>query len=697
MIVHCEGCESGFRVDEHLIKPTGSKLRCSKCRHVFVAYPPPAQADEAEEPLMLNDALPAEETAPGPAEVPGIDSKTDKVSGEDSELLNVEGLLADEPPLKETSAASAIDAELDLDLGPAAPAEAGDTLPGLDELDIDLSMLEATTETAEAVPEKGAPPAELELDLDLDAVGLESSETGAAAGDGGGMTPAPEAEVPAADSSSALLDELNFDLEMADAQTTTLSRDTAASATSSDTDEIDISDLEDMLDGQRSIPAAPAPAAKKRIALDQEPEGVSSVDIPQKTDTLDLGTIAEELETTGTLDSAAGEDGLELQLDLDPGTGPSPVEASAEASAEADELDFSDISDMLEQEAKPAAASAGESLEDVDLVIEDTPATATSSDEDLMLDLEALLDEGRSPASAGKPDEASEVLDLDIVPAEDAPGSSTDLEIELEAEPDAAPPVNRPSGAAVGKASLAAAARGAVAATDNFSTDEFTNSGATSVLEPAPVAETTAAPKRPKVKPRRGGSRKPLLAVLGVLVLCVVAALTLPRSLGINIPYLSDLKIPYLSDMDIEIPFIGNIFKSEPEDRAGALKLALARESMAAEFVTNPSAGSLCVVKGQVRNTYSQPRSRIRVTVKLYKAGNTVIKTATVFAGNMLTKQELSSLSLIAIDARLKNSAGTNNMNMGVKPGQSVPFMAVFSNLPAGVDEYSAEVAGSTP
>ena len=694
MIVHCEGCESGFRVDEHLIKPTGSKLRCSKCRHVFVAYPP-AQADEAEEPLILNDALPAEETAPGPAEASGIDSKTDKVSGADLELLNIEGLLADEPPLKETSAASAIDAELDLDLAPAAAAEVGDTLPGLDELDIDLSMLEATTETAEVVRGKGAPPAELELDLDLDSVGLEGSETGAAAGDGGGMKPAPEAEVQATDSSSALLDELNFDLEMADAQTTTLSRDTGASATSSDTDEIDISDLEDMLDGQRSIQAAPAPAAKKGIALDLEPEGVSSVDIPQKTDTLDLGMIAEDLEMTGTSDSAAREDGLELQLDLDSETGPSPVEASAEASAEADELDFSDISDMLEQEAKPVAASAGDSQEEVDLVIEDTPATAAGSDEDLMLDLEALLDEGRSPASAGKPDEASEVLDLDIVPAEDAPGSSTDLEIELEAEPDVTPPVNRPPGAAGAKASAAAANRGA--ATDNFSTDEFTNAGATSVLEPAPVAETTAAPKPAAVKPRRRGSRKPLLAVLGVLVLCVVAALALPRSLGINIPYLSDLKIPYLSDMDIEIPFIGNIFKSEPEDRAGALKLALARESMAAEFVANPSAGSLCVVNGQVRNTYSHPRSRIRVTVKLYKAGNIVVKTATVFAGNMLTKQELSSLSLIAIDARLKNSTGTNNMNMGIKPGQSVPFMAVFSNLPPGVDEYSAEVAGSTP
>ena len=134
---------------------------------------------------------------------------------------------------------------------------------------------------------------------------------------------------------------------------------------------------------------------------------------------------------------------------------------------------------------------------------------------------------------------------------------------------------------------MAAASRAAVAATDDFSTDEFTSAGATgatNVLEPAPVAEPAAKKKPAAAKPRRAGSRKPLLAVLGVLVLAV-AALTLPRSLGINIPFLSDLQIPNLSEMGIEIPFIGNIFKSEPEDRAGGLKLALVPEGIAAEFV----------------------------------------------------------------------------------------------------------------
>ena len=163
MIVHCEGCESGFHVDEHLIKPTGSKLRCSKCRHVFIAYPP-APADEAEEPLILSDALPAAETAPGPAEMSDIDSKLDEVfseaAGEEPELLDVADLLADEAPLKGAIKAGDIGADLDLDLAPAVAADAGDTLPGLDELEIDLSMLDGTAETAAAPQGKSAPQSE---------------------------------------------------------------------------------------------------------------------------------------------------------------------------------------------------------------------------------------------------------------------------------------------------------------------------------------------------------------------------------------------------------------------------------------------------------------------------------------------------------------------------------------------------------
>ena len=40
MIIHCESCQSKFMLDSSLVKPTGSKVRCSKCRKTFKVYPP---------------------------------------------------------------------------------------------------------------------------------------------------------------------------------------------------------------------------------------------------------------------------------------------------------------------------------------------------------------------------------------------------------------------------------------------------------------------------------------------------------------------------------------------------------------------------------------------------------------------------------------------------------------------------------
>ena len=40
MIIPCKSCQSTFRLDSNLVKPNGSKVKCSKCRVVFKVYPP---------------------------------------------------------------------------------------------------------------------------------------------------------------------------------------------------------------------------------------------------------------------------------------------------------------------------------------------------------------------------------------------------------------------------------------------------------------------------------------------------------------------------------------------------------------------------------------------------------------------------------------------------------------------------------
>ena len=54
MIISCNECDSSFEVDDNLIKEAGSKVRCSKCNSVFVAYPQPLDSDDGDD-LGLED------------------------------------------------------------------------------------------------------------------------------------------------------------------------------------------------------------------------------------------------------------------------------------------------------------------------------------------------------------------------------------------------------------------------------------------------------------------------------------------------------------------------------------------------------------------------------------------------------------------------------------------------------------------
>jgi predicted Zn finger-like uncharacterized protein len=746
MIVMCEGCETSFQVEDRMIKPTGSKVRCSKCRHVFVAYP--AAAADTEEPLTLQEELPAAGASEDTAGLREIDSQLDALfredaSGEDGtgsaatepELLNVDDLLAGDTPTTGALKAETLgdDLELDLDLGlsleeapeegmtegkppqqdaaagagepsidfsmdlePSAQAEPEESLPALEELEISLDDLDRLDEAmkpaaVEAPPQADAQSAELELDLDLEALASESADaTPGVAADaelGAVLEPAAAGAKPAA-LPVGLKDDANLELDLS-ASETPVAQSAGAGPKPAGEDTLDLSDLEAMLEGEGMGGASKPTAATDGIDLE-----------------LDLGA--------AVLDEAKGGDMQELDLTAiagAPEAGPAPADTAADA------LDFSDISGILDEK-PPAIAAAGaeKPAEELDLVFDDEPQAAavkteptppSQLQEELMLDLETLLeaDEEKKPETQKTAAEVTDELDLEFA-AGSGRDEAGDLEIEIEPVDEGVEDrsaVGRPAAtaavavaAAAGATAMAARSGKTTAVTDDFSTDEFTQAGmtgATDLLEPE--AAKAAAPKAQKARApqRSGGLRKLLLTAVGLLVLGI-AALVIPRSLGIHVPYLSDVDIPYLSDL--EIPFLGKIFQSEPEDTAGNLKIAPVPESVNAEFVDNAGAGRLCVIKGQVRNAYDHPRSFIRVTAKLYDKNKTVAKTATVYVGNVLSRQELAGQDLAAISARFKNKTGTNNLNVGVKPGMSVPFMVVFDALPANLDEYSVEVAGSS-
>ncbi len=404
MIVNCEGCESGFHVDERLLKPGGSKVRCSKCRHVFVVYPPPPPIDDSEEPLVLSEEMaPAGEGAVD-ADMASIAAKLDEIfddapapdptpTAEVPEMLDVADLLAEEPdePVDPAAEKGALDLDLDLslDAGTAAEAEsatqppaagapaeeeidfnldlapagktsdtAGD-LPDLDELELDLSALEAAVDDAAPAPEaeaesEGAAGQDLELNLDFEVPGRESAAAGmAAAAEAAGQNAAgPSSE----DLSLDLINELNLDLDSAsEATTTTLSKNGEKSNPLSKTDQINLEDLESLIDDLEPVAAEPADT-EPVFEAQAEPASAEAQEI-------DLSFLNDAGDETPAPPAAA-----KAALPEPVGTaGPQTLGVS-------DELDFSDLSNILEGE-QPQEKRAKE-ISDIELVLDDAAPAA---------------------------------------------------------------------------------------------------------------------------------------------------------------------------------------------------------------------------------------------------------------------------------------------------------------------------------
>jgi len=49
MIVTCASCLTKYHLDDSRISEKGSKVRCSRCKHVFYVFPPPEKKEEVEE------------------------------------------------------------------------------------------------------------------------------------------------------------------------------------------------------------------------------------------------------------------------------------------------------------------------------------------------------------------------------------------------------------------------------------------------------------------------------------------------------------------------------------------------------------------------------------------------------------------------------------------------------------------------
>jgi predicted Zn finger-like uncharacterized protein len=126
MIITCENCHTSYNLDDSLLDPAGSRVRCTNCGHVFLVQPPPeVQPPADDEPV---DAL-GEGTSDRTFEAPA------PVGTESSEF----DFQPPDTPERDERDALALDLDLDLDFGEPEHGVAART-DDLEELELDLNL-----------------------------------------------------------------------------------------------------------------------------------------------------------------------------------------------------------------------------------------------------------------------------------------------------------------------------------------------------------------------------------------------------------------------------------------------------------------------------------------------------------------------------------------------------------------------------
>ena len=154
-----------------------------------------------------------------------------------------------------------------------------------------------------------------------------------------------------------------------------------------------------------------------------------------------------------------------------------------------------------------------------------------------------------------------------------------------------------------------------------------------------------------------------------------------------------------LKSFDVKIPFL-EFLTGAPKPatiESGNLRITLLDQLIKGEFVENSTCGHLFVIKGTVRNDYSEARSFIMIKGVLYSKSGDAVQHKTVYCGNTLSETDLQALDKATIETKLRNKFGDERSNFRVPSGKALPFVIVFSGLPQDLGEFSVEVASSVP
>jgi len=112
-------------------------------------------------------------------------------------------------------------------------------------------------------------------------------------------------------------------------------------------------------------------------------------------------------------------------------------------------------------------------------------------------------------------------------------------------------------------------------------------------------------------------------------------------------------------------------------------------------FTVNREAGEIFVVTGEVINNSKEPRASIQVKATILGPNGEVLISKTAYCGNILSKDQLTTLPMDKIEEAMGNQFGDALSNLNVPSGKGVPFTIVLNKVPKNAGEFTVEAIGS--
>jgi pilus assembly protein FimV len=617
------------------------------------AAAPFAGADETEfgdlDLTDLGDLLEAADMEPAPKSSEEVELELDLAgdtikpagmpSGEDLDNLDIK---LDPFDHLEPEAEEEIE---DIDLSPAT----ADDMPrkpdaATPEDDFDLGDLAAVLEQDDGRAYMDEDVDELELELDHSDAESQSAETESLdeldlsdlddLGLQEGGTSALQEASGDSDADDEDLEELDFELD-AEFENKPIAKQGKGIEFAQEDPELDLSDIEEMLEGDGlTIKSDPAPntAAGLKDLGDLGEIDLGEIDLDDFDKAID-DSVEEPLESFF--------DGEEPELAL--AIGEQDEGADKEVSEDPMDLDLDIVATMAPMSHKTADA------------VEVTPI---SEDDELTLDLEMENEAGKTLQPVDGTEDEFDLSDLGDLVEEPAARRETidtgDIELEFEIE-DVAEPIIAQTAARVSRP------------INEMTADRI------EAIEPAQKKSVG----RPRPVKKKKGAGKFLIFLL------VLAMLGGGGYYGYE----------YVVKNDIQIPYLSEYINPQPSDPEGIALLSTL--DINSKFIENEQSGRLFIITGKVRNSYPDLRSMIQLRGKLYSTGKILVKTEQVFAGQILTDQELATKPIAEITRQLAQAPGPQTTMARVLPGQDMPFMVAFSELPDNLDEFAIELVYS--